>query len=186
MKKKLDEPNKYTATFKAKLFRKGSIFNLELEDGTIVYTYINQKLYNYLNRIDLDLDQFYTWRGQYTTEQNKFNPNEDILKVITLDALVTDKKPEKYFTLIGHCFQIQDTQIEKYRRDYNFLLVNMYRGEDKESIKLCYKKLDNPNLEYTEQGHPYLISTRNDRKPVKFTCYQSGMNLVIKEIELLY
>jgi hypothetical protein len=186
MRKRLQSPNKFNAIFKAKLIRKDNIFNLQLEDGTVVYTYLEDKLFKYINRIDLDLDQWYTWRGQYTTSQHPDDENIDVLKVIKLVALENNKKPYKYFDIFGHCFQIQDTQIQKYNKRYNFLLVNLFKDGDKESIKLCYKKLDNPNLEYTEQGHPYLISTKNDRKPVRFTCYQSGNNIVIKEIELLY
>lgn len=187
MKKKLDQQNKFNALFKAKLFRNGNVYNLELEDGTIVYTYIEQKLFNYLNKAEIDLNNWYTWRGQYVTEQDRNDQNVDILKVIKLVALETGKQPQKYFSFVGHCFQIQDNQISKYKREYNFLLVNLFNKDgDKESIKLCYKKLDNEDLELTEQGHPYLISTRNDRKPVRFTCYQKGMNLIIKEIELLY
>lgn len=187
MKKKLDSPNKFNVLFKARLFKNNNVYNLELEDGTIVYTYIEQKLFNYLNKAEIDLNNWYTWRGQYTTEQDKFDPNIDILKVVKLVALETSKQPQKYFSFVGYTFQIQDTQINKYKREYNFLLVNLFNKDgDKESIKLCYKQLDNPDIEYTEQGHPYLISTRTDRKPIRFTCYQKGMNLIIKNIELLY
>ena len=84
MKKKLDQPNKFNALFKAKLFRNGNVFNLELEDGTIVYTYIDQKLFNYLNKAEVDLDKFHTWRGQYVTEQDRNDQNIDILKVSNL------------------------------------------------------------------------------------------------------
>lgn len=186
MKKKLDQPNKYSAIFKARLFRNGNIFNLELEDGTIVYTYVDQNLFNYLNKAEIDLNNWYTWRGQYVTEQDKSDPNIDILKVVKLVALETNKKAQKYFSLVCYPFQIQNTQISKYGRQYNFILANMFKEGDKESIKLCYTELTNPDIEYTEQGHPYLISTKNDRRPIRVTCYQKGMNLVIKNIELLY
>ena len=186
MKKRLQSPNKFNALFKGRLFKNNNIYNLELEDGTIVYTYVDQNLYNYLYRSNVDLDKWYTWRGQYTTSQHPDNPNIDILKVVKLVALETNKQPQKYFSFVGYTFQIQDNQITKYNRNYNFLLVNLFKDGDKESIKLCYKELKHPDLEYTEQGHPYLISTKSDRKPVRFKCYQEGMNIVIKEIELLY
>ena len=196
MKKTLQSFNKFNALFKARLIKVDNIYNLELDDGLIIYTYVDQNLLNYLYRTKVDLDKFYTWKGQYTTSQSPKDSNIDILRVIKLTSLEKDKEPEPYFSFIVHPFQIQDTQITKFEKKYNFILANFLTNGERESIKLCYTKLvdevtNNDNeiyvkgLEYTEQGHPLLISTRDNRKPIKVKCFRDKLNIVIKEIELL-
>jgi len=188
MKKKLQSVNKFNAYFKAKLVKVDNIYNLELDDGLQIYTYVNQSLLNYLYKAKIDLDKFYTWKGQYVTSQDVKAPNVDVLKVITLVSL-EDKPAQEYFSLVCYPFQIQNTQIAKYDKKYNFILANMYNSQDKESIKLCYTELTAENvegLEFTEQGHPYLISKKDNRKPIKVTCFRDGFNIVIKEMQLLY
>lgn len=197
MKKTLLSHNKWNATFKARLIKVNNIYNLELEDKLFVYTYVDQQLLNYLYKNNIDLDKWYTWKGQYTTSQHPTDPNLDVLKVIKLSALERDKEPQQYFSFIVHPFQIQNTQISKFDKKYNFILANFLKYNERESIKLCYKELSDvesnndgtvyvKGLQYTEAGHPLLISTRDNKKPIKVTCYRDGLNIVIKELELLY
>ena len=197
MKKLLQSHNKFNALFKARLVKVDNIYNLELDDGLHIYTYVDQNLLNYLYKNKVDLDKFYTWKGQYTTSQHPKDSNIDVLKVVKLTSLEIDKEPQTYFSFVVHPFQIQDTQIDKFDKKYNFILANFLTNTERESIKLCYTKLVNEptnsdteiyvkGLEFTEQGHPLLISTKDNRKPIKVKCFRDKLNIVIKEMELLY